>query len=419
MVTAGPAAATTAPDHERSVRMRTPTRRSWLFISILAAGCFTTGLNVGVLSPLVTLVGRDLGASDAAVGQAAALHAVIAGLTALLVAPWVDRYPRRLVLQIEGLLLLAATAISALAPSLPWLFLGRALAGIGGAIIAAVCFAAVGDLFAEAAQRNRAIGILSTAFYTATIAGLTIVTQLADIAGWRWALASLLVPTALVALGSAWLPAVAPAAPGRQRPGGYGAVLAHPPVAWLLAVVVVLCLVRAGWEVFFGAFTATAFAIGAHALSLLFLIGGCAQILASNLTPVLLRRRPAPSVFVGATLLVSAGLLAVSALTGAWWRVIPFVVLFGLAWPVLYLTATVLLLDALPGARGAVMSLQTGCFEFGWAAGAAVSGAALAAFHSYAPVHRLLALLLPVSLLFLGAAARRTRAAGDQALTAA
>ena len=399
--------------------MRTAPPRSWLFVSILATGCFTTGLNVGVISPLVTLVGHDLGASDAAVGQAAALHAVIAGITALLVAPRIDRSPRRSGLQVEGVILLAATAISALAPNLAWLFLDRALAGIGGAIIAAVCFAAVGDFFADAAQRNRAIGILSTAFYTATIAGLTIVTQLADFAGWRWAIATLLVPTALVALGSSWLPAVAPAAPERERSGRNGAVLADPRVAWLLAVVVVLCLVRAGWEVYFGAFTATVFAIDAQALSLLFLIGGCAQILASNLTPLLLRLRPAPSVFVGSTLLVSASLLAVSTVTGAWWQVIPYVVIFGLAWPVLYLTSTVLLLEARPGARGAVMSLQTGCFEFGWAAGAAVSGAALTAFDSYAHVHQLLALLLPVSLLFLGAAAGWTRAAGNQAPTTA
>ena len=103
--------------------MRTADRRTWLFVAILATGCFTTGLNVGVLTPLVTLVGRDLGASDAAVGQAAALHATIAGIVALLVAPLVDRYPRRIVLQIEGVVLVAATVISALAPSLAWLFL--------------------------------------------------------------------------------------------------------------------------------------------------------------------------------------------------------------------------------------------------------------------------------------------------------
>ena len=68
------------------------TTRSRLYVLTLAAGCFTSGVNVGVLSPLIKLIGRDLGVSDAAVGQGAALHALIAGITALVVAPWVDRF---------------------------------------------------------------------------------------------------------------------------------------------------------------------------------------------------------------------------------------------------------------------------------------------------------------------------------------
>ena len=390
------------------------TTRSRLYVLILAAGCFTSGVNVGVLSPLIKLIGRDFGVSDAAVGQGAALHALIAGITALVVAPWVDRFPRRTVLRTECLLLLVATAISALAPGLLWLYVGRGLAGVGGAIIAATCFAAAGDLFPVEAQRNRAIGIVSSAFSVATIAGLTIVTQVADIAGWRGAMALLLVPTAMVAAGTAWLPATSSTVIA-QRAGGYREVLSHARVNWLLGALIVLCMVWAGWVVFFGAFTTTVFAVGAASLSLLFLLTGGTQMLASNLTPVLLRLRSAPTVFRAFTLLTSATLLTVSFVSGAWWLVVPFVLVLGLTFGVVYLTTTVLLLDALPSARGAVMTLQTGCFEFGWAAGAAVTGVALAATDSYASIYQALALLLPVSLVFLARASRRPRLSIERA----
>src|ERR671927_317409 len=59
-----------------------------LLILILAAGVFTTGLNITALGPLIRPIGADLGISDAAVGQLSALHALVAGTAALLVAPW-------------------------------------------------------------------------------------------------------------------------------------------------------------------------------------------------------------------------------------------------------------------------------------------------------------------------------------------
>src|SRR5215216_4341644 len=62
-----------------------------LLILILTAGVFTTGLNITVLGPLVRPIGAAFGLPDAAVGQLSALHALTAGLTAVLIAPWVDR----------------------------------------------------------------------------------------------------------------------------------------------------------------------------------------------------------------------------------------------------------------------------------------------------------------------------------------
>jgi MFS transporter, DHA1 family, inner membrane transport protein len=378
-------------------------RQQRLYVLILAAGVFTTGLNVGVLSPLVKPIGATFDVSDAAVGQLATAHALIAGVVALLVAPWIDRYPRRAVLRLECALLLLATLISAVAPSFGWLFVGRALAGIGGAIIAAVCFAAVADLFPDTNLRNRAIALISAAFSVSMIAGMPLITQIAHLANWRWAMACLLLPSMLVTLGTWRLPERSTTVTAaRAQSSGYRLVLTNWQVNWLLIALIIMCMALAGWSVYLGAFTVTVFAISANALSVLFLGAGVANLLGCGVTPFLLRRFPVRSVHMMATLTMAGSLLLVSVIGGSWWLVLPFAVTIGLSSTVLYLTVSVLLLDSMPQARGAVMSLQTGCFEFGWAFGTALTGATLATTGSYAVVYPLLGLLLAGSLLFLG-----------------
>jgi DHA1 family inner membrane transport protein len=272
----------------------------WSLILILSAGVFTTGLNITALGPLIRPIGADLGVGDGAVGQLSALHALVAGVAALLVAPWVDRFPRRLVLRAECGLVVLATLVSALAPGYAWLAAGRALAGLGGAIIGATCFACVGDLFPDAGRRNRAIGVVSAAFSLAAIAGLPLVTQLAHRAGWRWALAALLVPAALAAVGTVALPemsrTVADAGP-RLDAARVGAVLGNWRVNWLLAALLLFTLPYAGWTIYFAPFAAAAFAAGPGALSVLFLAGGIANLLGSLLLPALLRLGSGPRVY--------------------------------------------------------------------------------------------------------------------------
>ena len=381
-----------------------------VLILILAAGVFTTGLNITALGPLIRPIGAALGVSDGAVGQLSALHALVAGATALLVAPWVDRYPRRLVLRAECGLVVVATLLSALAPGYAWLAAGRALAGLGGAIIAATCFAYAGDLFADPARRNRAIGAVSAAFSLASIAGLPLVTQLAHRAGWRWALAALLAPAALAALGTLLLPDTPRAARGdapRLEADRVRAVLGDGRVNWLLAALLLFSVPFAGWTIYFAPFAQAAFAAGPGALSALFLAGGLANLAGSLLLPALLRRGSAARAYALLATLVAASLLGVGRLAGPWPALLPAAIIVALGTTALYLAITVLLLDAMPAARGAAMALQTGTFEAGWALGAAATGGLLAASLSYRDIYGLLGLVLALSVACVARSTRR------------
>jgi predicted MFS family arabinose efflux permease len=383
-----------------------------ILILILAAGVFTTGLNITALGPLIRPIGAALGVSDGAVGQLSALHALVAGATALLVAPWVDRFPRRLVLRAECGLVVLATLLSALAPGYAWLAAGRALAGLGGAIIAATCFAYAGDLFADAARRNRAIGTLSAAFSLASIAGLPLVTQIAHRAGWRWALGALLAPAALATLGTLLLPDTPRAARGTTPPLEFArvrAVLGDSRVNWLLAALLLFSVPFAGWTIYFAPFAQTAFGAGPGALSVLFLAGGLANLAGSILLPALLRRASATRVYGLLATLVAASLIGVGRLPGPWPALLPAAAVVALGTTALYPATTVLLLDAMPTARGAAMALQTGTFEAGWALGAAATGGLLTLALSYRDIYALLGLVLALSV---ACVARSARPAG-------
>ena len=385
-----------------------------LLILILTAGVFTTGLNITVLGPLVRPIGAAFGLSDAAVGQLSALHALTAGLTAVLIAPWVDRFPRRLVLRAECCLVVLATLLSALAPGYTALALGRILAGLGGAIIGATCFAYAGDLFPDPQRRNRAIGILSAAFSLASIVGLPIVTQLAHLAGWRWAMAALLLPAGLAALGTLLLPDFQRASRAAQPPAELARVrevLGNWRVNCLLAALLLFCMPYASWTIYLAAFSETRFAADANALSLLFLVTGGANLFGSVMLPVFLRRGSAARLYVLMATLVAASLLGVGLLRGPWFLLLPFALVVGLGTTVLYLTSSVLLLEAMPAARGAVLALQTGTFEAGWALGAASAGGLLTLSVGYPAIYQLFGALLLLSLGFLALSAHRPQPA--------
>lgn len=371
----------------------------WLLVGILAVGAFTTSLNIMMISPLLKPISDDLGVSNAAAGQLATLMAGFAGLTALLVAPWLDRFSRRAWLQCESLLLGAGTVLSVLAPSFAWLFVGRALAGVGGAVIFAVCLAAVGDLFPQPSQRNQVIGVVGTAATLGAIVGLPVVAQLAAMSGWRWAMAAILPFAAILAVGASGLPRATTPRVGSMWHGwasGYQRVLANRETVSLLGVMVALCVAWFGWLIYFGAYAQTVFGLGAAALSLLFLVGGGAEVIANNVTPVLLRLHSPRTVVLGATVVLATNLLGVGIIYAQPWALIPFIAIASLSSVVVFTATSILLLDSQPAARGAVMALQSAGIEFGAAIGAASVGAGLAVLADYEAVYRLLGFALPV-----------------------
>ena len=187
---------------------------------VLGVGGFTSALNVTMLSPVLVDIAGEFNVSEAAAGQLATVTAASAGLMALTVAPSMDRYSRRFWLQFECTLLLIGTILTVAAPFIGLMFVGRVIAGFGGAVIGANCLAACSDLFEDKQERNRAIGMITSAFTLGAVVGLPIITLIASWIDWRAAVA-LPAPLALFVLaGSTRLSSTHPNRTGSLWPPG-------------------------------------------------------------------------------------------------------------------------------------------------------------------------------------------------------
>lgn len=396
-------------------------KRDDVLTFVLATGAFTTMLHGSMLSPLLKDISDDFGVSDASVGQLATLYSGLAALIAFAVVPLMDRYSRRAMLRFECSFLVVATLASALAPSYTWLVIGRGLDGIGGAFIFGVCMAAAGDMFADPAERNRRIGIIASAASVAIIAGQPLLTQISAHAGWRWAIAATLVPPLVVLLGTHWLPNTAlQGAEGRlwdsyrQR---YRQVMSNRETVWLLAVFIVMLSVWSAFSVYLGAYLETELSASVNATSLIFLVSGVSFTAGSLIVPRVIERVPKRRLHATFAALLGINLLGVGVVYTSIPTMAVFVGIAALLGVSLFLITSILLLDSLPEARGAVMALQAAGTEVGVAFGAAWGGAALVISNdNYITVYHSLVLLLPLVVLCLMLSARVARPRLDVAL---
>jgi len=175
-----------------------------------------------------------------------------------------DRFGRRRLLVIGTVIFAAASLACALAPSLPLLLAGRALQGLGAALLMPNSLAILGASFSGAA-RGRAIGTWAAMGAVAGAVGPVLGGWLIDTVGWR-AIFVINLPLAAAAIGLAL--AYVPEEPSEDRPpldwlGGALATLALGALTWGLTV----GSGPAGWTV-----TAIAAVVVGVALSVAFII---------------------------------------------------------------------------------------------------------------------------------------------------
>src|SRR5215472_5574285 len=96
-----------------------------------------------------------------------------------------DRYGRRRLFFAGVAVFLAGSLVSALAPVLPILIVGRAVQGVGAALAIPQSLSLLASAFPVGPTRDRAMAAWATAAGVALAAGPTVGGALVDLAGWQ------------------------------------------------------------------------------------------------------------------------------------------------------------------------------------------------------------------------------------------
>jgi EmrB/QacA subfamily drug resistance transporter len=198
-MTTPPTPGTAAP-----VRLNEPAGRWLLFVTAVGSGLVL--LEATVVNIALPALDRSLDASLAGLQWTVNAFTLTLSALILLGGGLGDRFGRRRVYLIGVVWFAIASLLCGVAPSLEWLIAGRALQGIGGALVVPGSLALIQSSF-HPDDRARAIGWWSGMSGMAGAAGPLLGGALVDAAGWRWVfLINLPVAAVLVLLLVAHVP---------------------------------------------------------------------------------------------------------------------------------------------------------------------------------------------------------------------
>ncbi len=150
---------------------------------------FLVGVENFILSPFIPLMAADLGHSTSVLATLTAAYSLSYALTAPFCGNASDRIGR-LPLLITGVLLFGVgNLVVSVGGSLACLEIGRALAGLGGAMAGPTTWALLAGCVPE--LRGRAMGLGMGAFSFGQVVGIPVGGMLAEVSTWRTAFASI------------------------------------------------------------------------------------------------------------------------------------------------------------------------------------------------------------------------------------
>jgi predicted MFS family arabinose efflux permease len=344
-------------------------RTGWPAVLVVATGIFTVVtaemLPVGLLTPM----GAALRVSEGTAGQTLTTTGVVAAVTAPLVVPALGRLDRRTALVALAGLLAAANLVAAWSPTFPVMIVARVLVGIAmGGIWALAAGLAV--RLVPPGSVGRATATIFSGIAVASVLGVPAGTFLGALAGWR---AAFVVIGALSAGVAVAMAVALPRLPAERATGlsGVTALLRNPRVVTGLLVVALLVVGH------FGAYTYVrpvleSLGVDAQLIGTLLLVYGVAGVLGNFVAGTAAVRSVRRTVHVLAALLVAA--VALLALAPSTPVAAVALVVWGLGYGGVSVTAQTWMTTAAPDAREAASSLFAGVFNGAIALGAVGGG---------------------------------------------
>lgn len=206
---------------------------AWISLVVVAGGLFLAVMSTTVVSVALPAIGTDLHATATDLEWVVDAYVIV--YSSLLVTGGVigDRHGRKGLFLIGVATFGAGSLLTGLSPDIGVLLAGRALQGLGPALLVPGSLTIIRATFAEEHQRAVAIGMWGTASGVALAVGPALGGLLVHAGGWRWVfLFNVPLTLVLLALAARFIPRL-PTHPVRAPFDWAGAVLTTAAVAIL------------------------------------------------------------------------------------------------------------------------------------------------------------------------------------------
>lgn len=187
----------------------TGSKRSRLLLPVVLLAVFVMPISISGTSVALPSISQDLGSSPTLLqwvingfNVASAIFMLVWGIAS-------DRIGYKATFVFGVVIMAAANVVSAVAPSLILLDVGRIIAGVGGAAVFAGAAAIMSNAFSGAA-RGRAFAFFGTTIGLGLALGPTISGALTSAFGWRGVFGAFVVVTIVSLLGAGTLPKIRP-----------------------------------------------------------------------------------------------------------------------------------------------------------------------------------------------------------------
>ena len=222
-----------------------PTIRRWRAFAVLAVSFFMTVVDLTIVNVALPTIGRDLHFAESSLQWVVTAYGITFGGFLLLGGRLADLLGRRRILMLGLAVFTAASLGAGLATSAGFLIAMRGLQGFGAAVVLPAALSIVMNMFAEGAERNKALGLWGGIGAGGATIGLIAGGALTRYVGWEY-IFFLNVPVGAAALLLA--PRIVPESRlqgARRRFDPLGAVTVTG--ALLLLVYAISTAPQAGW----------------------------------------------------------------------------------------------------------------------------------------------------------------------------
>ncbi len=164
------------------------TDKRWTALILLAAAQFVVVLDASIVNVALPSIGRDLEFSQENLAWVINAYTLVFGGFLLLGGRLADLLGRRRMFMSGLVLFGVASLLGGLAQTEGQLIAFRALQGLGAALISPAALSIVTTLFADGAERNKALGVWGAVAGAGGAAGVLLGGILTDALGWEWVL---------------------------------------------------------------------------------------------------------------------------------------------------------------------------------------------------------------------------------------